>query len=218
MPQLDDTSTVLPLAIIAACFALMAIVWLLTLGRPRKADSNSRQITTGTPIVGQSAVTPHQIQLWHNEHGTVVKEWIRNHEQTLKKVSEGGLSIDLSSGIGDIHQRLGPAIDDAVASHPSPPMRSQLSALVLASRNTVEALRRSNWTNAEKFHLSYLEYRDIWLDRLRKGSRAARPARDTTTPHERADIARTQEPDTTLSDVSLQNPLVPSWTDTGDQT
>lgn len=203
MPQLDDTSTTLPLIIIGICFALMVIVWLLTLGKKKQTTQVSATTTSGTPIVGQASVTQHQIETWHHTHGEVVKKWIQNHEATLRKVSEGGLSIDLSSDLGDGHRDLGPAVDEAVAAHPSAPMRSQLSALVLASRNTLDALRRSNWTNAEKFHLSYLEYRDTWLNRLRKfalsnkGNTQAQPQANT-----QAQVAAEVE----------QDPLAPNWT------
>ena len=57
-------------------------------------------------------------------------------------------------------------------------MRAQLSALVLASRNTIDSLRRSNWTNAEEEHIAYLEYRDTWLDRLRQFTTAESQVQD----------------------------------------
>lgn len=212
MPQLDDTSTTLPLIIIAVCFALMLIVWLLTLGRKRKTAANDTAITSGTPIVGQSTVTPKQLEQWHLKYGAVVKSWIQNHESMLKKVSEGGLSIDLSSDIGNSHRDLGPAIDEAVAAHPSAPMRSQLSALVLASRNTLDALCRSNWTNAEKFHLSYLQYRDTWLNRLRKFAQSQGAKPPAGTGHAQSPTATPPQTTSPTNTAAGSGSLVPNWT------
>jgi len=152
----------------------MALTWLFTRGRVKR-KRQAQQAATGpapAPIVGQTQVTQAQLGAWHRAHGTSVKQWIENHERVLKQVSDGGMAIDLNADLTAGHQRLGPAIDDAIAKHPAPQQRSQLSALVLASRNTIDSLRRSNWTNAEQEHVSYLEYRDTWLDRLRQFAEA----------------------------------------------
>jgi len=148
----------------------MAVTWAFTRGRTakKKAAASVVQATAPAPIVGKTQVTKAQLGAWHRAHGDSVKQWIENHERVLSQVSDGGMAIDLSADLTAGHERLGPAIDAAIAQHPAPQMRAQLSALVLASRNTIESLRRSNWTNAEKEHLAYLEYRDTWLDRLRQ--------------------------------------------------
>ena len=166
MPEIENADTVLPLVIIGVCLLLMLVTWLFTRGS--RTDDAATALTAQAPIVGQTRVTQAQLGLWHREHGAAVKNWIENHEAVLKKVSDGGLSIDLSGDLTAGHEALGPAIDQAIAKHPAPQMRAQLSALVLASRNTIDSLRRSNWTNAEREHLAYLEYRDTWLDRLRQ--------------------------------------------------
>lgn len=174
MPEIANPDVIIPLVIIGACLLIMAIVWLATRGRPnaaaelgppvRAAASNS---AAGAPITGQSRVTAAQLGVWYRNHGTTVQQWIENHELVLKRVSDDGLSINLNENLTDGHVALGGAIDQAIGQHPAPQMRAQLSSLVQASRSTIDALRRSNWTVAEKEHLNYLQFRDIWLERLR---------------------------------------------------
>ena len=167
MPDISNADVVVPLAIVGGCLMLMLIVWAFTRPKP-SADDLSKLVAAQQPIVGQTQVTAAQLGVWHRSHGASVKRWIENHEDLLKKVSDDGLSIDLNEDLTEGHEALGPAIDQAIEQHPAPQMRAQLSALVLASRGTMEALRRSNWTAAEKEHIVYLEYRDTWLDRLRQ--------------------------------------------------
>lgn len=167
MPEISNADIVVPLLIIGGCFLLMLVVWALTRPEP-SAEDLANVVAAQQPIVGQTQVTAAQLGVWHRSHGNSVKRWIENHESVLKKVSDDGLSIDLSDGLTSGHEALGPSIDQAIEQHPAPQMRAQLSALVLASRGTIEALRRSNWTAAEKEHIAYLEYRDTWLDRLRQ--------------------------------------------------
>jgi hypothetical protein len=169
VPEVPNADVVVPLVIICGCLLLMAVTWALTHNRHVAARAAASSAAAApAPIVGQTRVTQAQLGAWHRAHGDDVKRWIENHEQVLKRVSDGGLSIDLNADLMAGHQRLGPAIDSAIAEHPAPPMRAQLSAMVLASRNTIDSLRRSNWTNAEKEHIAYLQYRDTWLDRLRQ--------------------------------------------------
>ena len=167
VPEIENADTVVPLLVIGVCLLLMLITWIFTRSSSKQDDA-AAALAAQTPIVGQTRVTQAQLGAWHREHGDAVKNWIQNHESVLKRVSDGGLAIDLSGDLTAGHEALGPAIDQAITKHPAPQMRAQLSALVLASRNTIESLKRSNWTNAEREHLAYLEYRDTWLDRLRQ--------------------------------------------------
>lgn len=76
------------------------------------------------------------------------------------------MAIDLTADLSGGHERLGPAIEEAITNHPDPAMRAELSGLVLASRSTIDALRRSNWTKAKNEHVVYLRLRDRWMARL----------------------------------------------------
>lgn len=155
----------------------MFVTWLFT--RKSTATQNATALASREPIVGQTRVTQAQLGQWHREHGDAVKNWIENHEAVLQKVSDGGLAIDLAGDLTAGHEALSASIDDAIARHPAPQMRAQLSALVQASRNTIESLKRSNWTNAEREHVAYLEHRDTWLDRLRQFTNAETTAQDS---------------------------------------
>lgn len=179
MPEFSNPDTAIPLIIIGVCAMLMVIAWAFSRGREPKSPAVID--AAPTPIVGQTQVTQAQLGIWHRAHGDAVKRWIENHERVLKQVSDGGMAIDLNADLMAGHERLGPAIDEAIARHPAPQMRAQLSALVLASRSTIESLRRSNWTNAEKEHIAYLEYRDTWLDRLRQFTTAESQVRELRT-------------------------------------
>lgn len=176
-PEISDHDIVVPLAIIALCLFLMLVVWFFTRRRFRDAKL-SPALTAQQPIIGQATVTAAQLGAWHRLHGSAVQAWVENHEQLLKRVSDDGLSIDLSDDLTAEYNELEPAIEEAIVKHPAPQMRAQLSALVLASRNTIEALRRSNWSAAEREHLTYLEYRDTWLDRLRQFATAESQVRE----------------------------------------
>ena len=153
MPELSNPDTAIPIIIVCACIMIMIAVWAFTRGK--QPDGAVTQDTL-EPIVGTTHVTQAQLGAWHRSHGDSVKHWIENHEQVLKQVSDGGMAIDLNADLTAGHEELGPSIDDAIAKHPAPQMRAQLSALVLASRNTIDALKRSNWTTAEKEHVAYL--------------------------------------------------------------
>ena len=177
VPEFSNPDTAVPLIIIGVCLMLMIITWAFTRGR-KTTKTVAASAAAPAPIVGQTQVTQAQLGIWHRAHGDSVKQWIENHERVLKQVSDGGMAIDLNADLTGGHDDLGPAIDDAIAKHPAPQMRAQLSALVLASRNTIDALRRSNWTNAEKEHIAYLEYRDNWLDRLRQFTTAESQVQD----------------------------------------
>jgi len=178
VPEFNDPDTAIPLIIIGVCLVLMIFTWVLTRGRKKKPAAIPVVDQTPAPIIGQTRVTQAQLGVWHRAHGDSVKQWIENHEHVLKSVSDGGMAIDLNADLAAGHERLGPSIDEAIAKHPAAQMRAQLSALVLASRNTIDSLRRSNWTNAEKEHVAYLEYRDTWLDRLRQFTTAESDVRD----------------------------------------
>ena len=178
MPDFSNPDTLVPVLIIAGCLLLSLITFLLTGGRKRAAAPTVVATAPVAPIVGQTQVTQAQLGAWHRAHGATVKQWIENHEQVLRRVSDGGMAIDLSADLSAGHDELGPAIEAAIAAHPTPQMRAQLSALVLASRNTIQSLRRSNWSAAEKEHVAYLEYRDTWLDRLRQFTTAESQVQD----------------------------------------
>lgn len=198
MPEFDNADTVLPLIIIGVCLVLMAITWLFTRSSVARRKETAK-IAAQKPIPGRTVVTAAQLGQWHRGHGESVKNWIEHHESVLKRVSDGGLSIDLNGDLTAGHEALSPAIDQAILRHPAPQMRAQLSAMVLASRNTIDSLRRGNWADAESEHLAYLEYRDTWLDRLRQ----------FTTAESQAQELRSMNGDTPLPDLVDRSDVAP---------
>jgi len=203
MPEIANPDLVIPLVIIGACLLIMAIVALATRGRPNAAaelgpaqGERPQDTVAGAPITGQSQVTAAQLGVWYRNNAGTVQQWIENHEIVLKRVSDDGLSINLNEDLTDGHVALSAPIDRAIGQHPAPQMRAQLSSLVQASRSTIDALRRSNWTAAEKEHLNYLQFRDVWLERLRDFASAE------------AEEQRLAE----LRKISEEAPL-PSWLD-----
>lgn len=159
----DPALGALVLVVVGVC-VLIVLMW-----RSTRTNRLSRAVAASPalrPIVGKSQVTHAQLCAWHRAHSETVKTWIENHHEVLDRFSDSKMAIDLTAGLAQGHERLGPAIDEAIAQHPVPSMRAQLSGLALASRNTLDSLRRSNWAKAARDHTDYLEYRQIWLARL----------------------------------------------------
>jgi len=166
----------LPAAIIGFCLLLMAVVAAITRQQP------TRQITVpqaaprpqdGPPPAQQppaaAAVGRNDLAEWHHRYGGSVRSWIQNHEDVLRRVSEDGLELDTSNeALLAGHARLAPLMRNAITDHPAPAMQAQLSAMIVASEATLHALRRAEYQSAERQHLTYLEYRNLWLQRLRQ--------------------------------------------------
>ncbi|MDH3755907.1 MAG: hypothetical protein OEU32_18750, partial [Acidimicrobiia bacterium] len=104
-------------------------------------------------------------------HGPAVAEWITAHERTLAQLGDAGLSIDLTddSLTAERDAHIAP-LGAAIAEHPSAVMRAELSAMQVAADATVHGVRRSEYATAERQHVTYVEYRDLWVGRLRQFS------------------------------------------------
>ena len=94
VPEIPNADVLMPLIIIGVCLFLMTITWFFT--RRSRRDDAATALQAQTPIVGQTKVTQAQLGQWHRAHGDAVRDWIENHESVLKRVSDGGLSIDLN--------------------------------------------------------------------------------------------------------------------------
>lgn len=170
MPDIPNPDITIPAAVIGFCFFLMALAWFFTRPKPSVWDLPQNEPAAVTAGAFTQQITVNDLGSWHETHGHTVQKWIENHENVLKLVSGNGLTIDLNNDLTSRHAELAPRIEAAVASHPAPDMRAQLSALVVASRSTIDALKRSDWGVAERQHVTYLSYRDQWLHRLRQFS------------------------------------------------
>lgn len=174
MPEIPNFDFTVPAAIIGLCALIMLITWWLTRPKPSAQDLPEPEPEAAPP----PAVANEELTAWHQHHGATVQAWIENHESVLKRVSDSGLQLDLmNNDLTAGHDRLAGPIRDAITSHPAPPMRAQLSALVVSGEATLHALMRSEYQDAERQHVTYLEYRDQWLHRLRQFSTGDRTIR-----------------------------------------
>ncbi|WP_419923826.1 hypothetical protein [Candidatus Poriferisocius sp.] len=109
---------------------------------------------------------------WHRLYELTVSAWIENHQKVLGTINASGLQIDLGSRdeLMAGHEELAPKMREAIASHPSPVMRAELSAMHVAGEATVFAVIKSDYETARRQHLVYVQYRDEWIERLRQFS------------------------------------------------
>ena len=109
---------------------------------------------------------------WHRLYELTVSAWIENHQKVLADINASGLQIDLGSRneLMAGHEELAPKMREAIASHPSPVMRAELSAMHVAGEATIFAVIKSDYETARRQHLVYVQYRDEWIERLRQFS------------------------------------------------
>ena len=109
---------------------------------------------------------------WHRRNEQTVSGWIENHQRVLGEINASGLQIDMGQR-DDLmagHDEMAPKMREAIASHPSPVMRAELSAMHVAGEAAVFAVIRSDYETARRQHLIYVQYRDEWIERLRQFS------------------------------------------------
>ena len=136
-------------------------------------------------LVGEPAVDPAEVveisrsgqellAQWHRRHEQTVSDWIENHQRVLSDINASGLQIDMGQRdkllVG--HDDLAPKMREAIASHPSPVMRAELSAMHVAGEAAVFAVIKSDYETARRQHLVYVQYRDEWIERLRQFSQS----------------------------------------------
>ena len=124
------------------------------------------------PVADISGPSHEGLAVWHRLHELTVSAWIENHQKVLGAINASGLQIDLGSRDELIagHEELAPKMREAIASHPSPVMRAELSAMHVAGEATVFAVLKSDYETARRQHLVYVQYRDEWIERLRQFS------------------------------------------------
>ena len=124
------------------------------------------------PSVDTSWPNHEGLAVWHRLYELTVSTWIENHQKVLADINASGLQIDLGSRdeLMAGHEELAPKMREAIASHPSPVMRAELSAMHVAGEATVFAVIKSDYETARRQHLVYVQYRDEWIERLRQFS------------------------------------------------
>ncbi len=158
---------VVPAAIVGGCLLLIGLVaWLRRDRTPRWSIEAPPDDTTALPVVD-----PATLQEWHRANGSVVITWIATHETVLRRIGDAELAVDLTDASlfeGTAHATDG--LGESVATHPAPVMRAELSAMQVAAEATLHAVKRGDYVTAERQHLTYVEYRDEWIRRLRQFS------------------------------------------------
>gem|GEM_PF-1240282 len=109
---------------------------------------------------------------WHRRYDQTVSAWIENHQRVLGDMSASGLQVDMGNRDKLLagHEDLAPKMREAIASHPSPVMRAELSAMHVAGEAAVFAVIKGDYETARRQHLIYVQYRDEWIERLRQFS------------------------------------------------
>ncbi len=120
-------------------------------------------------IVG-AALTPAPTdpaaeRAWHQLHAPELEAWLATHEHLLDRASadsftDAQAALELANAAATGH------IDAAVAAHPNPLRRAELSALLAAARSTLAALEQADYARARRHHLVYRDYREIWRQHL----------------------------------------------------
>ncbi len=108
-------------------------------------------------------IDPASEQAWWRLHGGVLDDWMTAHEDNLDRASLDDFSgaqaaLELSDEEASDH------LDTAVAAHPNPKRRAELSALRAAARSTLVALTQGDYERARHHHLVYCDYRSLWRE------------------------------------------------------
>ena len=149
---------VLPALVVAGC-AVVILLGRRWRGLKEAASDHSRRIVESAPV--PAPTDPSSEEAWHRLHSEELEHWIGSHEDLLDLASR-----DDFKAAPDAANRAGEAGDDrldtAVAAHPNPLRRAELSALRAAARATLSALADGDYRRARDHHLVYCDYRDLW--------------------------------------------------------
>lgn len=152
----------LPALVVAVC-AILAFFSRRRRRRGTAVVEQSHRIVEGA--LTPAPTDPAAEHAWQQLHAPELEAWLSAHEQVLDRASADDFSeahavLD-SSGLGTPG-----GIDTAVAAHPNPLRRAELSALLAAARSTLAALARTDYPRARDHHLVYLDYKEIWQQRV----------------------------------------------------
>ena len=127
-----------------------------------------------SPAVADFSRSSHEVlEKWHQRYEETVSSWIETHQEVLADISASGLQVKVGERGKYLagHEELAPKMREAIASHPSPVMRAELSAMHVAGEASVFAMFKGDYETARRQHLIYVQYRDEWIERLRQFSK-----------------------------------------------
>ncbi|MCB0996501.1 MAG: hypothetical protein KDB21_15510 [Acidimicrobiales bacterium] len=152
-----------PLLIFAVCGAIMAVVVWRSRPEPGPWDISPAPDTDIDTSVRAAEVDRSELDRWHRDHEGTIAEWIERHEAAVSRLRE--LDAPTEVDVSHLTDLEGP-MREAVASHPAPVMRAELSAMQAAANASIHAFRRQDHASARRQHITYLSYRNRWIDRL----------------------------------------------------
>ena len=164
---LSSIDVLVPGAVVLGSLLFIALLWWLRREQAPEWDIAPDPAATEAP----APVDAQLLATWHLEHGPAVGQWIAAHERVLTRISDAGLALDLTdAGLTEEDDALVSQLQAAITAHPAPVMRAELSAMQVAADSTIHAVRKSDYITAERQHVTYLDYRGLWVGRLRQFS------------------------------------------------
>ncbi|MDE0195187.1 MAG: hypothetical protein OXP08_06505 [bacterium] len=158
----------LPALVVAAC-AVPALVARRRRGHHRAVEEHSSRIVNAA--LPPAPTDPAAEAAWQQLHGAVLDDWTAAHEALLDRASADDFS-DAQAALDRSDEAAAEHLDIAVAAHPNPRRRAELSALRAAARSTLVALRQGDYERARRHHLVYCDYRDLWREHTATGDHA----------------------------------------------
>ena len=150
----------------ALVLALCAVI--VTFGR-RRRKRHRAVWEHSSRIVDSAAVAvptdPAAERAWCRLHAPDVELWLAAHEALLDRASADGFA-DVQAQLQAADDEGTERLDAAMAAHPDPLRRAELSVLLGAARSTLAALAQEDYTRARRHHLVYRDYRDRWQQGL----------------------------------------------------
>lgn len=148
----------LPALVIAAC---VIAALLVRRRRTRRATVLERSQRISEEALIPAPTDPAAESAWRKLHAAVLESWMSAHEERLDQASADGFAnaqatLQVPDTAPTDH------LDIAVAAHPNPHRRAELSALRAAARSTLSAVARADYAGARRHHLVYRDYRDLW--------------------------------------------------------
>ena len=148
----------LPALVVAGCAAL-AILGKRRHGRNRAvAEHSNRIVDAARPPAPADPASEHA---WSRLHSSALDDWMTAHEDLLDRASADDFS-NAPAALDQAEEAAPEHLDIAVAAHPNPQRRAELSAMRAAARSTLIALAQGDYERARRHHLVYCDYRDLW--------------------------------------------------------
>ena len=148
----------LPALIIAAC-VIGTVVVHHRRSRRTAAFEHSHRIAEEALI--PAPTDPAAEHAWRRLHTPELEAWMSAHEERLDRASADGFT-NAGTVLDPAGRETTGDLDIAVAAHPNPRRRAELSALLAAARSTLDAIAQADYGRARHHHLVYRDYKESW--------------------------------------------------------